>query len=589
MVAISQAGGSPDSAMTRAAQTTQPAASADTSEAARLARECLAVTQAVTLARWIGEKPRPVTPGEVLRKADVAAAGSALGITVPAKLRTAADLPDLHLPWLTAVATGLIQISDNEASTASVLADWAPDDTGLLTGWLAGLRAVCAAGTDRRHRDSHGLLPLAMLIVLARGNAPTGKKMWPVVNAALHETYGFSSELYQEAWHAAFGYSSGDRLDPVPRLCALLTTFGAATTIAGRPQITALGRWALGQLQASLPIPVNPDLPAGDLLARLTVFGRDGERRSVARDWLKARTTATAAREILAAADQASASVRLVAIDMVRALGEDALPVFREMARAPSVGPYARAFVAAYSERGRMTERDRRWLAVDRAVAALTETGPDEALTQVCETFAGTDLDGRLDGVRATGHPEAEVLAGSLAEFAASGAPRSVDAVLQIKVTLARWRPAIWRRVLVPAATTLGDLHLVIQVLYGWEGDHLHGFAVGKEQYGDPFYSPEDMDEAELRLAAAFGPDVRKILYTYDYGAGWEHEITLEKKMPRKPGQAYPVCVAFSGDSPVEYEDDEEYEDEDESTEPKPFSLTQVNHRLQANEHILAR
>lgn len=88
---------------------------ADLAEAARLARECDVLTQAVALARWIGEKSRPVTPGETLRKADVQAAGAALGIPVPAKLRTAADIPALHLPWLTASAAGLIQISDGEA------------------------------------------------------------------------------------------------------------------------------------------------------------------------------------------------------------------------------------------------------------------------------------------------------------------------------------------------------------------------------------------------------------------------------------------------------------------------------------------
>ena len=41
---------------------------------------------AVTLARWIGTGRRPVTPGRVLRKADVAAAGAALGVDVPTRL-----------------------------------------------------------------------------------------------------------------------------------------------------------------------------------------------------------------------------------------------------------------------------------------------------------------------------------------------------------------------------------------------------------------------------------------------------------------------------------------------------------------------
>ena len=67
-----------------------------------------------------------------------------------------------------------------------------------------------------------------------------------------------------------------------------------------------------------------------------------------------------------------------------------------------------------------------------------------------------------------------------MAEFAASGAPRSVDQVAQLKVALAHVRPPIWRRVLLPATATLGDLHEVIQVLFGWDGDHLRVFESGK-------------------------------------------------------------------------------------------------------------
>ena len=67
-----------------------------------------------------------------------------------------------------------------------------------------------------------------------------------------------------------------------------------------------------------------------------------------------------------------------------------------------------------------------------------------------------------------------------------------------------------------------------------------------------------------------------KIRYTYDLGASWEHEITMEQMLPRDPGQGYPVCVAHKGDSPAEYwcEDDPE--------EPEPFDLAKVNRKLAA-------
>jgi hypothetical protein len=52
-------------------------------DAARLARESVVVGRAVALGRWIGTGRRPVTAGQVLRKADVPAAGVALGVDVP--------------------------------------------------------------------------------------------------------------------------------------------------------------------------------------------------------------------------------------------------------------------------------------------------------------------------------------------------------------------------------------------------------------------------------------------------------------------------------------------------------------------------
>lgn len=169
--------------------------------------------------------------------------------------------------------------------------------------------------------------------------------------------------------------------------------------------------------------------------------------------WLAARTAAGAVREILAAAGEVSASRRLLAVGLAESLGDDALPAWREMAGAAGVGPYARA-VLAYGGNREVSQADWRWLAVDRAAAALADSGPDEALTRVCESLRGPDLESRLAAVRSSGHPDAGDLAGALAEFIASGATLSVDQVLQLKVTLTRWRPPIWPRVLVPAAAT---------------------------------------------------------------------------------------------------------------------------------------
>ena len=115
---------------------------------------------------------------------------------------------------------------------------------------------------------------------------------------------------------------------------------------------------------------------------------------------------------------------------------------------------------------------------------------------------------------------------------------------------------------------------MVIQVLFGWDGDHLHLFQVGKKQYSAPYPHLEETgydDEVRVRDAASAR---EKITYTYDLGAEWRHAITVEKTLVRDPGQDYPFCVAFRGDSPVEYWSEED------PAEPEPFDLADVNGKL---------
>jgi len=59
-----------------------------------------------------------------------------------------------------------------------------------------------------------------------------------------------------------------------------------------------------------------------------------------------------------------------------------------------------------------------------------------------------------------------------------------------------------------------------------------------------------------------------------DAGAAAGLEIVLERVLERRPDQTYPVCVAFKGDSPVEYPFEEDPQD------PVPFDLAGVNRRL---------
>ena len=76
------------------------------------------------------------------------------------------------------------------------------------------------------------------------------------------------------------------------------------------------------------------------------------------------------------------------------------------------------------------------------------------------------------------------------------------EAILQVKFWLTGLSPMVWRRVLVPAAFTLRELHGVIQVAMGWEGIHLYQFCLRSRRYGswEVSASSPGMVLAALRL-----------------------------------------------------------------------------------------
>jgi hypothetical protein len=118
--------------------------------------------------------------------------------------------------------------------------------------------------------------------------------------------------------------------------------------------------------------------------------------------------------------------------------------------------------------------------------------------------------------------------------------------IFQLKIALAGIRPPVWRRVLVPGEITLAELHDVVQVAMGWADTHLHEFEIGNTRYGtpDPDWDADDVkDEARAKLSrlAAAGSKFR---YTYDFGDGWRHDITVEKVLAPEPGARYPACSA---------------------------------------------
>lgn len=522
------------------------------------ARRCAAFAAAHRLATWVGAGKR-VTTKQVLRPVDVPAAAQALGIDVPARLRSAADVVRLHRSWKVALSIGFLRIADGSARPGPALARWSDtvDDDTVRELWTTGLEAGFAAAVPVADEPGAAAFARFILAVVSDDLPTSFGDLWRGALGAIADEDTDSAYRFFSAWRR-----NGD---PLGVAVDTLVEFGAAE-LGPTVTITTLGRWALRELRARAPKPITADLGVAEVITRLAQV-EDGVW-AAARPWLIGRNPRDAARELLAAAATATPAQRTAVVHLVVDLGPDAETAWEYAATVPNLAVHARA-----SESGDADERDRAWLAVEYAAAALAQSGPDEALSCLEERVCGDGLDELLRAAECGGHPAIAELADALAAFLASGATPTSSRVIQLKISLNRMRPPVWRRVLLPATADLATLHQVIQVVMGWDGDHLHAFQVGPRTYGDTYYSPDVDDEEELRCSAAFGPR-DAITYRYDFGANWTHTITCERVLDLVAGTTYPVCVAGRGEAPVE--------DWTDGPESRPFDPDEINRRLAA-------
>jgi hypothetical protein len=136
---------------------------------------------------------------------------------------------------------------------------------------------------------------------------------------------------------------------------------------------------------------------------------------------------------------------------------------------------------------------------------------------------------------------------------AKSAAPPVKGAVYQVKVTLHGARPPIWRRLRLPAATTLAHLHQVIQAAFGWEDAHLHAFEVEGHRYSRPDFELQGdvADEGRVWLRGLASSPGARLRYTYDFGDSWEHDLLVEDILP-PDGVPHAVCLTGRRAGPPE-------------------------------------
>ena len=181
--------------------------------------------------------------------------------------------------------------------------------------------------------------------------------------------------------------------------------------------------------------------------------------------------------------------------------------------------------------------------------------------------------------------------------------PSSDVSVYQLKVTLRDSKPPIWRRIQVTSDTRLAVLHRVLQVVMGWEGAHLHQFMAHGRYYGTPHpdFGFEVQNEQQVSVQQVVSRPKDKLIYEYDFGDSWEHELLVEKILPLEAGKRYPLCLMGKRACPpedcggiwgyaslLEALRDPEHPEHDEMVDwvggefdPEAFDLDEINRELQ--------
>ncbi len=122
-----------------------------------------------------------------------------------------------------------------------------------------------------------------------------------------------------------------------------------------------------------------------------------------------------------------------------------------------------------------------------------------------------------------------------------------------------RGAPDVWGDIELAEDQTLEDLHLQIQVSFGWNDDHLYSFFIGDETgekvsevgspWSDTLLHSHLVQIGELGLAPG-----RLLLYLFDYGDNHEFDVEVIDLNPLAPKGHYPKILSYPGiNAPKQY------------------------------------
>lgn len=117
----------------------------------------------------------------------------------------------------------------------------------------------------------------------------------------------------------------------------------------------------------------------------------------------------------------------------------------------------------------------------------------------------------------------------------------------QVQIALRNFKPKIWRRLIVDPETSLEDFHRIIQTAMGWTNSHLHQFIKDKQFYSlpseDDWDNSDSIDYRPFKIKDFLIKEKDRMVYEYDFGDGWEHDIILEKQILFDNDLIYPTCT----------------------------------------------
>ncbi len=118
-----------------------------------------------------------------------------------------------------------------------------------------------------------------------------------------------------------------------------------------------------------------------------------------------------------------------------------------------------------------------------------------------------------------------------------------------LKISLRGVSPMVWRRLRIPGITSLARLHDCIQIINGWDDDHLNQFRIFGKDYG--VYHDGGIsfnDDANTVCIDDFEFDIGdKFTYEYNFFEHIMHDVRIENIKDSLNTNALISCIGGSG------------------------------------------